>query len=56
MSQLTDSLNQIKTWLEDNCPLDYQIVEPLIIALKDEDKRVKSLARWGLEELEYKFN
>lgn len=35
--------------------LDYKIVEPLIIALKDEDQRVKSLARWGLEELEYKF-
>ncbi|MGB6299773.1 MAG: SMI1/KNR4 family protein [Rivularia sp. (in: cyanobacteria)] len=35
--------------------LDSKIVEPLIIALKDEDQRVKSLARWGLEELEYKF-
>lgn len=35
--------------------LDYQIVEPLIIALEDEDKRVRNLARWGLEELEYKF-
>ena len=35
--------------------LDSKIVEPLIIALEDEDKRVKNLARWGLEELEYKF-
>ena len=35
--------------------LDSEIVEPLIIALEDEDKRVRNLTRWGLEELEYKF-
>ena len=35
--------------------LDYEIVEPLIIALEDEDIRVRNLARWGLEELEYDF-
>lgn len=35
--------------------LDSKVVEPLIIALEDEDKRVINLARWGLEELEYKF-
>ena len=35
--------------------LDYQIVEPLIQALEDEDKRVRNLVKWGLEELEYEF-
>ena len=35
--------------------LDSKIVEPLIIALEDEDTRVRNLARWGLEELEYDF-
>jgi len=35
--------------------LNYQIVEPVIKILEDEDKRVRNLARWGLEELEYKF-
>lgn len=35
--------------------LDSQIIEPLIIALEDEDKRVRNLVKWGLEELEYDF-
>ncbi|MEM7716875.1 MAG: SMI1/KNR4 family protein [Cyanobacteria bacterium P01_A01_bin.68] len=35
--------------------LDSKIVEPLIIALEDEDKRVRNLVKWGLEELEYDF-
>ncbi|MGB3636929.1 MAG: hypothetical protein WBA39_04965 [Rivularia sp. (in: cyanobacteria)] len=35
--------------------LDSKIVEPLIKILEDEDRRVRNLARWGLEELEYKF-
>ncbi len=36
--------------------LDSKIVEPLIIALEDEDKRVINLVKWGLEELEYKLD
>ena len=28
MSQLTDSLNQIKTWLENNCPLAAETITP----------------------------
>lgn len=35
--------------------LDSKIVEPLVIALEDEDKRVRNLVKWGLKELEYKF-
>jgi len=35
--------------------LDSKIVEPLIIALEDEDTRVRNLVKWGLEELEYDF-
>ena len=35
--------------------LDSKIFEPLIIALEDEDKKIRDFVRRGLEELEYKF-
>ena len=31
--------------------LDYEMLEPLVIALEDEDKRIRNLARKALEEL-----
>ncbi|MEM9925407.1 MAG: hypothetical protein AAF915_16915 [Cyanobacteria bacterium P01_D01_bin.50] len=35
--------------------LESKIFEPLIIALEDEDEKIRDFARRGLEELEYKF-
>lgn len=35
--------------------LDLKMLEPLVIALEDEDERIRNLATKGLQELEYKF-
>ena len=42
MSQLTDSLNQIKTWLENNCPLAAESITPGL-SLEEIQSKIETL-------------
>ncbi len=42
MSQLTDSLNQIKTWLENNCPLAAETITPGL-SLEEIQSKIETL-------------
>lgn len=36
--------------------LDFEVIEPLIVATQDENERVRDLAKQALEELNYTFS